>query len=151
MPDETGLVYYRARYYHPGIARFVGRDPLGLAAGINWYSYVSNNPVNLVDPSGLYAAPLSAIGGSVGGSSSKTAATATLNSSYAPGGAGQTTGQQNLSGMADSGHANADSGATAEQPVQLAANTNCLGGNGITPCIDAGPGVAGGGGGGGGG
>jgi RHS repeat-associated protein len=32
-PDATGLVYYRARYYHPGIGRFASRDPMGMADG----------------------------------------------------------------------------------------------------------------------
>jgi RHS repeat-associated protein len=51
--DGTGLYYYRARYYHPTLARFLGEDPLGLAGGdINLYSYVANNPVNLTDPTG---------------------------------------------------------------------------------------------------
>jgi len=48
-------VYYRARYYSPQLGRFISRDPLGLAAGINPYSYVNNNPANLVDPTGLLA------------------------------------------------------------------------------------------------
>lgn len=52
-PDETGIVYYRARYYNPATARFVSRDPIGLAGGINQYAYVDNNPVNFTDPSGL--------------------------------------------------------------------------------------------------
>lgn len=54
-PDETGLVYYRARYYSPSIGRFVSADPSGLAAGINPYAYAGDNPVNLTDPSGLLA------------------------------------------------------------------------------------------------
>jgi len=51
---ETGLYYYRARYYHVGLGRFVSRDPV--QADINLYRYVANNPVVYVDPSGLYAA-----------------------------------------------------------------------------------------------
>ena len=51
--DGTGLYYYRARYYHPGMARFVSEDPLGLAAGQNLQGYVGGNPVSFVDPAGL--------------------------------------------------------------------------------------------------
>jgi RHS repeat-associated protein len=53
-PDATGLVYYRARYYDPVTARFSQRDPIGLQGGVNQYAYVSNNPVNFTDPSGLF-------------------------------------------------------------------------------------------------
>jgi RHS repeat-associated core domain len=53
---ETGLYYLRARYYDPTIGRFISedgylgddKDPLSL----NLYTYCSNNPVNLIDPSG---------------------------------------------------------------------------------------------------
>ncbi|MBY0578584.1 MAG: hypothetical protein K2P57_06015 [Burkholderiales bacterium] len=51
--DSTGLYYYRARYYDPTIGRFLSEDPLGFAAGINFYAYVNNNPINANDPSGL--------------------------------------------------------------------------------------------------
>lgn len=55
--DNTGLVYLRARYYAPGVGRFISRDiwagdynrPLTL----NAWLYVLGNPINLVDPSGL--------------------------------------------------------------------------------------------------
>jgi len=50
---ETGLYYYRARYYNPYIGRFLQTDPVGYFAGINWYRYCRNNPVGYVDPSGL--------------------------------------------------------------------------------------------------
>lgn len=49
---ETGLYYYRARYYDPEIGRFVSEDPAGVGGGINFYSYVGNNPLILNDPSG---------------------------------------------------------------------------------------------------
>lgn len=52
--DETGLYYYRARYYSPELQRFISEDPIGLAWGINLYAYVGNNPVNFVDPLGLF-------------------------------------------------------------------------------------------------
>ena len=51
--DGDDLYYYRARYYDPGLARFLSEDPLGLTAGLNPYVYAFNDPINLVDPSGL--------------------------------------------------------------------------------------------------
>ena len=45
---ETGLYYYRARYYNPEIGRFLQTDPVGYG-----YVYCGNNPVGWVDPSGL--------------------------------------------------------------------------------------------------
>jgi RHS repeat-associated protein len=44
---------YRARYYDPIRSRFVGEDPLGLAAGINRYVYTFNSPLSWVDRTGL--------------------------------------------------------------------------------------------------
>jgi len=52
--DGTALYYYRARYYSPELRRFISEDPIGLAGGINFYSYVGNNPVNFIDPLGLW-------------------------------------------------------------------------------------------------
>ena len=51
--SETGLYYYRARYYSPNIGRFMQTDPVGYSAGVNWYAYCGNNPIMLVDPFGL--------------------------------------------------------------------------------------------------
>jgi RHS repeat-associated protein len=51
--DNTGLYYYRARYYDPVLKRFVSSDPIGLAGGMNTYSYVEGNPVRDTDPHGL--------------------------------------------------------------------------------------------------
>jgi RHS repeat-associated protein len=51
---ETGLFYYRARYYDPKIGRFVSADPVGFEGGDpNFYAYVGNSPTNWADPSGL--------------------------------------------------------------------------------------------------
>ncbi|ERN39815.1 RHS repeat-associated core domain protein [Rubidibacter lacunae KORDI 51-2] len=51
--EETGLHYYRARYYDPRTGRFLSEDPLGFGAGdVNLYRYVGNSPLNFTDPSG---------------------------------------------------------------------------------------------------
>lgn len=51
---ETGLYYYRNRYFHPGLGRFTSHDPLGVLPDVNLYRYVGNNSTTLVDPLGLY-------------------------------------------------------------------------------------------------
>ncbi len=50
---ESGDYYLRARYYAPGLGRFLSEDPL--RDGDNWYVYCNNNPVRYVDPSGKIA------------------------------------------------------------------------------------------------
>ncbi|MCI0389182.1 MAG: DUF6531 domain-containing protein, partial [Acidobacteria bacterium] len=50
---ETDIYYYRARYYNPGIGRFISEDPLRFIAGRNFFIYVQNSPVNWKDPVGL--------------------------------------------------------------------------------------------------
>jgi RHS repeat-associated protein len=50
---ETGLYYYRARYYDPNAGGFVGEDPIGFAGATNFYAYVDDNPVGFSDPAGL--------------------------------------------------------------------------------------------------
>jgi RHS repeat-associated protein len=52
--SETGIYEYRARYYDPTAGRFLSEDPLGFKAGVDFYRYVRNQPVNFADPSGLY-------------------------------------------------------------------------------------------------
>jgi RHS repeat-associated protein len=50
---DTGLYYYRARWYDPQVGRFISEDPIGLEGGPNLYGYVENDPLNAVDPEGL--------------------------------------------------------------------------------------------------
>ena len=51
---ETGLYYYRARYYDPTVGRFISEDPIGFWGGdVNLYSYVADQPTMFIDPLGL--------------------------------------------------------------------------------------------------
>ncbi|WP_333359333.1 RHS repeat-associated core domain-containing protein [Microcoleus sp. herbarium14] len=55
LDSETGLYYYRSRYYNPGIGRFIGEDSVGFGGGdANLYRYVGNSPIDSVDPFGFY-------------------------------------------------------------------------------------------------
>jgi RHS repeat-associated protein len=53
VDEETGLVYYGYRWYHPELGRWLSRDPIGEAGGLNLYGMVDNDPVNGVDVLGL--------------------------------------------------------------------------------------------------
>jgi RHS repeat-associated protein len=53
LDEETGLYYYRNRYYDPAKGRFLQRDPDGYVDGLNLYQYVGRNPINSTDPMGL--------------------------------------------------------------------------------------------------
>ncbi len=52
---DTGLVSFGARDYDPETGRWTAKDPIRFAGGDpNLYGYVLNDPVNLVDPLGLF-------------------------------------------------------------------------------------------------
>ncbi len=55
LDEEAGLYFYRARYYDALKGRFLQRDSLGYADGMNLYEYGRDNPVAFADPSGLEA------------------------------------------------------------------------------------------------
>lgn len=51
---DTGLVRFGARDYDPMIRRWTSPDPINFrGSSTNLYTYVNNDPLNLVDPSGL--------------------------------------------------------------------------------------------------
>jgi RHS repeat-associated protein len=56
LDDESGLMYYGARYYNPKLGRFITPDTIVQSPGnpqtLNRYTYCNNNPVNLIDPTG---------------------------------------------------------------------------------------------------
>ncbi len=55
LDEETGFYYYGARYYDPRISIWQSVDPLAEQAP-NWtpYRYCFNNPINLIDPNGMF-------------------------------------------------------------------------------------------------
>jgi RHS repeat-associated protein len=57
--EDSGLYYYRARYYDPQIGRFITQDPfegnLNDPSSLHRYLYVNNNPINKTDPTGLHS------------------------------------------------------------------------------------------------
>jgi RHS repeat-associated protein len=53
--EETGLHYNYFRFYDPKTGRYLTPDPIGLSGGLNLYAYVLNDPINAIDPFGLYS------------------------------------------------------------------------------------------------
>ena len=54
--DDSGLLFYNARYYDPGMGRFVSADTISPGKddpqNRNRYSYTLNNPLIYIDPTG---------------------------------------------------------------------------------------------------
>jgi RHS repeat-associated protein len=58
LDSDTGLRYYRNRYYDSSVGRFLSEDALRyFGGGSNFYTYVANGPTNFRDPSGLKLDP----------------------------------------------------------------------------------------------
>ena len=53
--SESGLYYYRARYYDQSTGRFLTEDPVQFQSDKNFYRYVRNRPTLLRDPTGRWA------------------------------------------------------------------------------------------------
>jgi RHS repeat-associated protein len=56
LDERTGLLYYGYRHYSSSFGRWTARDPVGFKGGdINLYRFVQNDPINLIDPYGLWS------------------------------------------------------------------------------------------------
>jgi RHS repeat-associated protein len=53
LDSESGLYYYRARYFDQVAGRFLSEDAMTFGGGTDFYLYVRNSPTNLIDPTGL--------------------------------------------------------------------------------------------------
>jgi RHS repeat-associated protein len=62
MDEGDGLYFMKNRYYDANTRRFLQKDPIGFAGGLNLYQYASGNPANLIDPEGtwVWVLPVSA-------------------------------------------------------------------------------------------
>jgi len=58
--EQTGLMFYRARWYSPELGRFISEDPIGFRGGdVNLFGYVQNSSTLYKDPFGLERYPYS--------------------------------------------------------------------------------------------
>jgi RHS repeat-associated protein len=67
MEEEDGIFFMKNRYYDSRRGRFLQKDPIGIAGGLNLYAYAGNNPIDRVDPEGLFETIFDVIGRQVNG------------------------------------------------------------------------------------
>ncbi len=59
IDNDTGLVRFGYRDYDPEVGRWTAKDPIFFAGGdTDLYGYVLNDPINEIDPLGLFLGPL---------------------------------------------------------------------------------------------
>jgi RHS repeat-associated protein len=61
MDLQSGDYYYGYRYYEPNYQRWLNRNPIQEAGGINLYQFVDNNPINEVDIDGLWGVQVGSV------------------------------------------------------------------------------------------
>ena len=84
---ETNLYYNRYRYYDPKIGAYINQDPIGLAGGVNFYTYANSDPIGWADPLGLICMSdefINGVAGAVGGAISGAQAGAALGTIFGP-------------------------------------------------------------------
>ena len=52
LDTETCLYYYGCRFFHPIIMRWLNRDPIEEAGGVNLYTFCGNDAINKFDING---------------------------------------------------------------------------------------------------
>jgi RHS repeat-associated protein len=52
---DSGLYLMGHRHYDPSLGRFLSRDPIGFAGGLNLYEYSRSSPISKNRPAGSYA------------------------------------------------------------------------------------------------
>lgn len=119
---ETGLYYYKARYYSPILGRFLQTDPIGYAGGdFNLYAYVNNDPLNMRDPLGLSAQGAKPLYPLQGGVEENVNAPMDPNRfTWDPRTNPWTNNPNTTSGPSNPGSGSGSSGGTREQEIQLA-------------------------------